>query len=29
MDGGDSGSTSRWHNTVDGVDKDDGVGVNE
>jgi hypothetical protein len=29
MDRGDSGSTSRWHNTVDGVDKDDGVGVNE
>jgi hypothetical protein len=28
IDGG-SGSTSWWHNTVDGVDKDDGVGMNE
>jgi hypothetical protein len=29
MDRWGSGSTSWWYNTVEGVDKDDGVGVNE
>lgn len=29
MDRWGNGSTSWWHNTVDGVDKDDGVGMNE
>jgi hypothetical protein len=29
MDRWGSGSTSWCHNTVDGVDKDDGVGMNE
>jgi len=29
MDRWGSGSTSWWYNTVDGVDKDDGVGMSE
>jgi len=29
MDRWGSGSTSWWYNTVDGVDKDDGVGMRE